>query len=1070
MENQKRLSLLLLLFVVAVTAVAVFFASQVNDRPSPLPTISPGDLNSAEPHHVHPLRKSSDEAENGFPSTPTRASDEGAESTGSLIIFVETSGGKPLESAQVSVFEDDPDFVGLAKGDIESQFQRQCYLQKALHGRKSITVKLPLGEYLLVAQAPGFSPDHNWHRVTAEARNVHLNLVPSPRIHGRVIDGVTRAEISGAEVFVCPRFRADGRPKGHRIEMDRIFIGSSVYSEVDGSFELTAVPAEILEVRCRAPGYPELLLPGVINRTQELVLALQGTCEVSGVVLDDDELPVENAKVIASLRGHLPVQAAEPVYSDEFGEFAVVGLPSGSLAVGVFAEGFALGKTYLEATQDEGEFLEIRLEPESELKGIVVDDLGKPVAGAYLHIGDIDRAADIGFMYTEADGSWYMKWAHEGALMMMEVLKDGYDGTIVHNLRPPSSSIVTTLNRNGFIRGLVSSNGNPIQKFSVQWLRQQDGVKFERHYRKEDYWSDVESEGGEFLLKSIPAGTHEVRVEAKGFQPAVVKRIEVPPGGRSETVAIELQPSLSVAGHVVDGQGLPVAGAKVALLRHTFGGQLVAGRTHCSSQANGTGEFVLSGLPSGGFDLLVEAKGFGSHIFEDLRASDFPRPLAIRRSGRIAGKAVVEWVSPETTVEIRVTAPNSWIGKQTKPNARGEFAVEELAPGTYLVELHDKWRAGEEGADLGGIAQWVNVAPGQTTSVTLSSLPQCIVTGWVRTPVPTITRESYKVLLLPLRQDRPIAQTRTNEGGRFAIYGISEGDYRVRVDCDQPGWILAQEKRVSLSQAKREVQVDFELLHGGISGTITDENLDPIEAMVSFFDLSNGHEVATTRASVEGGYRVGVTKGDYLIHVSAVGFGDQFEPLDLNSDHNHEKIEHWLEPEARLSIQCVDDLGTALSEVLVRVLVQERPRLLPSLSGTTTSEGFFRVTRLPEGRTEIRASREGYVEPQARLLALSSGEERVETLVLERLGTLSIEVVSHRGKPLEEVAAAVFDNEGVGEILKSGSTSSTGIVQFGGLRAGQYQIQVDRFPPQPAQIRPGETTEILFEWPESTAR
>jgi hypothetical protein len=212
---------------------------------------------------------------------------------------------------------------------------------------------------------------------------------------GRVIDGDTRAPVSGASVTIAgPRAR------------------HTVVTDDAGRFQFTQLPADRYRVSAEKMGYvvnPALagVLTTLTDFAEGLELLLYRSSVISGQIADERGNPLAGVhvqalrRVAAGGRGTFGSQGPPPTTND-LGEFRVASLMAGDYIVMGVPRGESRGSTTLvptyypaTAVADGAVVVHVRpgetavgvnitmlSAPAYEISGVVVDEQGRPQAGA----------------------------------------------------------------------------------------------------------------------------------------------------------------------------------------------------------------------------------------------------------------------------------------------------------------------------------------------------------------------------------------------------------------------------------------------------------------------------------------------------------------------------------------------------------------------------------------------------------------------------------------------------------------------------------------------------------------
>ncbi|MEQ8767672.1 MAG: sigma-70 family RNA polymerase sigma factor [Planctomycetota bacterium] len=347
---------------------------------------------------------SSIEAENGKGGPPSDLASE----TPRLFGRVEDKSGQGIAGATLTVHPQSLRTIGITDSS--------TWDDEASEHRTDATgaFEIPLGDRSpslnVCVCAPGFAPQL-FQGEPPEERT--YTLAPSFALVGRVRDrqGAPAADLSvhwsgelswqmklelSAQTDAEGRFRIDGLPDLLAIRRSSSARVSTIHVERDG------VPLVWQQVP-----------PHSADSRREIAidLFLPRDATLTGIVRRTDGSPVAAAEVLAHSGSGSGRSGYRRTQADESGRFRIEGLPPGQTPVFAWADALAPGVVRPELTEGDSKEVEIRCQPERRITGRVVDEAGRPVAGASVTT-DIDRVpADIvgaprAIGRTDADGHY----------------------------------------------------------------------------------------------------------------------------------------------------------------------------------------------------------------------------------------------------------------------------------------------------------------------------------------------------------------------------------------------------------------------------------------------------------------------------------------------------------------------------------------------------------------------------------------------------------------------------------------------------------------------------------------
>ncbi len=917
--------------------------------------------------------------------------------------------------------------------------------------------------HLIIVRKAGFSPHYRWVEQRQSTHETHVTLRQTDTLTGLVLDARKQQPIENARVSIRALSRG-GEKNVQRSLFDRILMGDNARTDRNGSFVFKSLRDEYSELRVEVDGYPTTVIPVVSPPGEHLVVHVDHRGNVRGSVRDLDGEPIADAPVGCASRGQLPALNSTLVRSDQNGFFVIEDAPLGLSFVFAMVEGYELKKHFVTIEPDTVAFAEFELRPQGEFRGTVVDETGAPVDEANIWITSDTAQSNIGQIQTDPDGSWYMHWIPEGHQVTVEASKDGYAMQSLAVVSP-QSDLQLVIRRRGSIVGTVhDENGDPVQDFQVHYTPSEASRVWEEMARNAEKWTAFSGTDGHFAVHEAWPDTLEVLISAPGFVPYRTTAT-VPSGGESEPVQAILSRGEEIWSRLVNSQGAPVLGASIYLPGRNFSGQATRLGTKTRTMSGSDGAFRLAGLPERGFDLAVESPAVGLKLFRDMDAASFPDQLVMDPPGAIRGHIDLPWPRPDTVCEVVLSVPGTEVDTMVLPDKDGRFFFPGVAPGSYVIELMDNWGSGEHSQD-GAQAQLVRVLPNQTTEVKFGAQAPGEIRGQIRMTHPRERWFDYEATLYSLqanRDDRLVAQCFFNDAGNISFYGLPVGDYRVNVTSTLRGDMLHLSKPVTLTEGQLEHDLTFLVDSPLLEGVVFDEHESPADVLVSLIDPSNQKLLDQTRVGEEGTYRFyEVQASQCLVWVSGRGYADDYgETLKLPVEEGTPRLEHWMEPEARLHVRVQNDLRHPIPFAPVEVFVKHRPSSLPPLLETSNARGTVGLTRLPSGRTLVSSNVAGHV-PATHEITLVTGDTSEVTISLLRFG--SLEVLAKDANSATAIPETMVSLTSAFEIDSSieeraAPTDRQGRVVFDELPPGQYLVRCGDSEIE-AAIVPGERLSI----------
>lgn len=337
---------------------------------------------------------------------------------------------------------------------------------------------------------------------------------------------------------------------------------------------------------------------------------------------------------VVTLRGRGGDVFDETVTDDD-GGFAFGGLEPEVRVVAVQADGYAfltepvadfMGRRALAASK--GSTLELALDSAVTVSGRVVDASGKGVSGADVYVEDREGwgrwprpVSDTAT--TDAEGRFSIADAPSGQLFAIATASGRAPGEAeVGNAGPGRAreGVTITLKDGGSLRGRVlDAQGAPVAGASVAFSPEEERRRRGGGGSVGPRTAPVTSAAdGTYFIDSLPESSGYLAASSERGSGVVV--VGVTAG--SETIAdVTLESTGFVSGRVVDGNGTPLAGARVFVAGdwrdpEQRARNSAAGRQFNVDSTDGDGRFRLEGLSGTTVTIAASGDGMGQERVE----------------------------------------------------------------------------------------------------------------------------------------------------------------------------------------------------------------------------------------------------------------------------------------------------------------------------------------------------------------------------------------------------------------------------------------------------------------------
>lgn len=719
------------------------------------------------------------------------------------------------------------------------------------------------------------------------------------------------------------------------------------------------------------------------------------------------------------------------------------------------------------------------LPPASLAGGTVVDEAGRPVAGA-----QIQAAAEGRFRWgnqsrtrSGPQGGFRLRVPSGQAIQLIALHPDFSPASVPLPEIPPHASrtdLRLVLKRGLSATGTVrDQQEKPVAGAQITlvptWDDRAAAGRMPPYFlSREKPLEAISGADGRFTIEHLQAGRFDLVARAAGFAPVQVPGLEIQEGAKAASLGtVILHPGLSLTGTVVDPKDRPIAGATVQTGEGRSPLPFAPPETSAWTASTGPdGRFALSDLAAGQrLRITVSQDGYASRTLSGIELPSQPLRVVLSPAGRIAGRVVDEEGNPlrQAFLEIGPSGSGPMFGGRamlmgSKPvvtNEAGEFEFRDIEPGTLTMRASAQ---GYRSSEKSGLEV---PAGGELTGVELVLRKGAVVAGQVLGP-----------------DGKPVsgAVVELAEGGRMSFSrerASSDGEGRYRIEGVEPGPRAFSARHEDFPPSVRDLEVqpgenrlDFRLAGGyPVAGRAIDGAGQPVaEAELMLFSSDFRGQPKQERSAADGSFRFeNVGAGTYTLNASHEGYSStRRNDLEVRG------------PVTGLEVKL--DRGGAIRGRILGVALPDLQRL--SISAISASgggyqsaradyQGQYRIDNVSAGEWKVIAELDTSGEKAEGKVVVEEGAEAVLDLDLKPDGLTLSGRVTRRGEPVGDVRVLAESTDPTAG--GTGLSNYDGLFRITGLEPGTYQIStIARFARAHHQtVELASDQEIAIELPDS---
>jgi len=592
----------------------------------------------------------------------------------------------------------------------------------------------------------------------------------------------------------------------------------------------------------------------------------------------------------------------------------------------------------------------------SSISGKVVNNLQAPLPNVVIIIYNVSSGLAIDSVQSGTDGNYYIGIA-PGNIKLIAQLKGYTSDSLALNLSMGEN--LTNMNFslgenfaiiNGTVKNVLN---NPIGEATINLSGTEGGATV------------TANTDGSFIITRLVGGSYNISISKKGYGDSLIANFVIS-DGQTKNLSVQLSPlDGKISGTIKDNTGKPLPSATV-YARNT-NNQTFTGAT------NSLGFYELASIAFGSYTIIVEKTGYTSPGTQQITITKSTPSATINFSdlilnnGKLTGK--VTDLTGSAISDASINLSGTLGSGSAKTNTSGEYAVSDLAPGSYLVKT----------SKSGYTLKDSSIVISGTTTVNLLMLKnQSKITGTVKTQKGLVPLFPVQVQAVSSNEN---LYTTESSGGKYTFDGVeNDATFDIFTDVFKQGILndtLSLSVPLGASQAdagELKVIVNLSSIKGNTGiGNVNVKITSPTKSIVV---------VSSSDGSFEAGY---FAEGSYTVKPEKSGYS--FSPATQTiSLVYRDTVQATFTPSANvgtIKVTAKDQAAANLEQVSISLVSTDTTIVL---NGITNASGEYTFAALTAGKTYIlRANKTNYTSsPDQLSKALTLNENAVVAFMLTK--------------------------------------------------------------------------------------
>lgn len=418
---------------------------------------------------------------------------------------------------------------------------------------------------------------------------------------------------------------------------------------------------------------------------------------------------------------------------------------------------------------------------------------------------------------------------------------------------------------------------------------------------------------GKFKFENLEPDGYTITAERVGYLEGPGTLVVLPPGESKTDVVVKLTPQAVISGRVLDEDGDPVVGVRVAYIRWVAAGEKKFKVEEDLQDVNGEGGFTITGLTAGNYYLqaVPDRVQNKAHSGDDFTLTFYPNALDLAGAGaltvdagaeirnleirmrksptfRVRGKIAVPAGATGVPNQLQLISQDSTelsLGMGKSANIeKGSFEFVGVAPGSYILRSSPNSQTGnhEDGEFGWGPAHFffrepIEVSDRDVDDVTAAFKPAVDLAGTFHANGVTLTKIPVVTLLAENFPSMRQLQAQSDNTGGFHVSQLAPDQYEV-VISGLPDSVYIKSMRRGTQEVKgsldltsaSDAPLEITLASNAaeVSGTLRDLKGNPVPFHLVNLWMSDDDPAKSAQTTSDGSFTFkNLAPGDY--HLAA---------------------------------------------------------------------------------------------------------------------------------------------------------------------------------------------------------